>query len=154
MDIRLRPLRADEFPEFLAALRTEYLRGLVEEAGVPPKEAEEKAAADHDSLFPEGAAEPQHHISLLENAQGDRVGHVFWSPRRGDRAYVYDLFVEERFRGQGVGKRALELVEADARSEGLRGIDLNVWGGNEAARALYRKAGFSERAVFMSKELA
>jgi len=55
---------------------------------------------------------------------------------------------------QGLGLRALELVEADVRDRGLPGIDLNVWGGNAAARSLYRQAGFAERAVFMTKELA
>jgi ribosomal protein S18 acetylase RimI-like enzyme len=64
------------------------------------------------------------------------------------------LFIDERFRGQGLGRKALELVEADARDAGLRGIDLNVWGRNDVARRLYRPAGFDERAVFMSKELA
>jgi ribosomal protein S18 acetylase RimI-like enzyme len=88
------------------------------------------------------------------NDGGDGVGHVFWAPRGSGRAYVYDLFIEERFRGQGLGRKALELVEAEARAAGLRGIDLNVWGGNAAARRLYGSAGFFERAVFMSKELA
>jgi ribosomal protein S18 acetylase RimI-like enzyme len=35
----------------------------------------------------------------------------------------------------------------------LSGIDLNVWGRNDIARALYRTAGYYERAVAMSKEL-
>ena len=66
---------------------------------------------------------------------------------------LYELFVDEPFRGQDLGRRALELLDAEARAEDLPGIDLNVWGGNETARALYRSAGFHERAVFMSKEL-
>ena len=90
MDIRLRPLRDEEFETYLAAQRAEYARGLV----------------------------------------------------------------EEHFRGRGLGRKALELIEEEARAEDLRGIDLNVWGGNDAARALYRTAGYYERAVSMSKELA
>jgi ribosomal protein S18 acetylase RimI-like enzyme len=154
VDIRLRPLREGEFAEFLLALRREYVRGLVEEAGMTAAEAEQKADADHALLFPDGVAQPQHRIAQLENGGGDRVGHVFWGPRGVSRAYVYDLFIDERFRGQGLGRKALELVEADARDAGLRGIDLNVWGRNDVARRLYRPAGFDERAVFMFKELA
>jgi len=117
-------------------------------------EAEQKANADHASLFPDGTMQPQHRIARLENAGGDDVGYAWWAPRGDSRAYVYDLFIEERFRGQGLGRKALELIEQEARAAGLRRIDLNVWGGNDVARRLYRSAGFDERAVFMSKELA
>lgn len=159
MDIRLRPLRDDEFRPFLDLLRMEYVRGMVEEAGMTPEAAEKKATSDHASLFPGGAPQPQHRIYLLEDeTTGDRVGHLFWAARQPPgsttmRAYLYELFVDEPFRGQGLGRRALELLEAEARAEDLPGIDLNVWGGNETARGLYRSAGFHERAVFMSKEL-
>jgi ribosomal protein S18 acetylase RimI-like enzyme len=154
VDIRLRPLHDDEFEEFLAAQHVEYARGLVDEAGMSPEAAVEKARADLASLFPEGVREPDHRIAIVEDvATGEPAGRVFWAPRRDDRAYVYDLFIEERFCGQGLGRRALELLEADAREAGFRGVDLNVWGGNDVARALYRTAGYDERAVFMSKEL-
>src|SRR5262249_10219802 len=128
VDIRLRPLRDDEFEEFLAALDAEYPRGLVDDVGMTPEEAVEKARADLASLFPDGVRQSDQRITVVEDAAtGEPAGRVFWAPRRADRAYVYDLFIEERFRGQGLGRRALELLEADARSAGLRGIDLNVW---------------------------
>jgi ribosomal protein S18 acetylase RimI-like enzyme len=160
VDLRLRPLRDDEFPEFLAFLRKEYVRSMVEEAGMTTEAAEDKADADHASLFPDRAPQPHHRISLIEEATtGARAGHLFWGERQPpgslrSRAYLYELYVEEPFRRRGVGRRVLELLEDEARAEGLPGIDLNVWGGNAGARALYRAAGFDEKAVFMSKELA
>ena len=159
MDIRLRPLQSDEIPGFLEFLRAEYVRSLVEEAGMTQADAEGKAAADHGSLFPDRTPQPHHRISIVEDAAtGERTGHLFWAPRQppgaaGKRAFLYELFIDEPFRGRGLGRRALELFEAEARGEGLPGIDLNVWGGNQTARGLYRSAGFDERAVFMSKEL-
>ena len=154
MDIRLRPLREDEFAQFLERARGEYVRSLVEEAGFTTEAAEEKATADHAAVFPAGAAQPHHRIAYLEDDEGRRVGYTFWAPRRADRAYLYELFIDEEFRGRGLGGKALELVETEVRADGLRGIDLNVWGGNAVARRLYRSAGYSERAVEMSKELA
>jgi len=154
VDIRLRPLRDDEFGQFLRAQRSEYERGLVEEAGLSAEEAEEKARADLGSLFPDGARQAHHRISVIENAaSGEQVGRVFWAPRGATRAYVYDLFIEQSARGQGLGRKALEHVEDEARAQGLSGIDLNVWGRNDVARALYRTAGYDERAIAMSKEL-
>jgi ribosomal protein S18 acetylase RimI-like enzyme len=160
MDLRLRPLEAEEFPRFRELLRREYVRSLTEEAGLGREAAEAKASADHEVLFAGGRPQPHHRIYILEDPEsGAPVGHLFWSPRRPpgsttDRAYLYELFIDEEFRRQGLGKLALELLESEARAEGLPGIDLNVWGGNDAARALYRTAGFREHAVFMSKELA
>ena len=154
MDIRLRPLRDEEFEGYLAAEQAEYVRSLVDEARLTPQAAAEKSRADHASLFPDGVRQAHQRISVVEDAAtAEPVGRVFWAPRGEDRAYIYDLFIEERFRGKGLGRRVLELVEEDARAERLRGIDLNVWGGNEVARGLYRAAGYDERAVFMSKDL-
>jgi ribosomal protein S18 acetylase RimI-like enzyme len=159
VDIRLRPLRDDEFQDFLEALRVEYVRSMVEEAGMTEEAAEDKASADQAILFPGGAQQPHHRIYVLEDVgTGERAGHLFWAERQppgslGTRAYLYELLIDEPFRRRGLGRRALELLEAEARAEGLPGIDLNVWGGNDAARGLYRAAGFSEKAVFMSKEL-
>jgi ribosomal protein S18 acetylase RimI-like enzyme len=160
VELRLRPLRDEEFPEFLEFLRREYVRGLVDDAGLTREAAEQKATADHAAAFPGGNRQAQHRIYLLEDAETDeRVGHLFWAPRRPpgsttDRAYLYELFIVEALRGQGFGRQAMELFEAQARDEGLPGVDLNVWGRNEPARALYRSLGFAERSVMMSKELA
>jgi ribosomal protein S18 acetylase RimI-like enzyme len=154
VDIRLRPLRDDEFDEFLAAQQAEYARSLVDEAGLTPEDAVEKANADYTALFPDGVRQQHQRMSVVEDAaSGEPFGRVFWAPRGPKRAYVYDLFIDERARGRGLGRKALELIEAEARADGLSGIDLNVWGRNEVARALYRTAGYYERAIAMSKEL-
>ena len=76
------------------------------------------------------------------------------SPDDPATAVLHVIAVDPAHRRQGLGRRVLELIEEEARAAGLHGIDLNVWGANDVARALYRTAGFYERAVFMSKELA
>jgi ribosomal protein S18 acetylase RimI-like enzyme len=159
MDLRLRPLRDDELPDFIERGKREYTRALVDEAGLPPGRAEAKTESDYASLFPDGAMQPNQHISVLVDADsGETVGRLFWGKRQppdgvGPRCYLYDIEIDERFRGRGLGRRAMELLEDEARTVGLPGIDLNVWGGNEVARSLYRSLGFVERGVFMSKEL-
>ena len=47
----------------------------------------------------------------------------------------------------------MELAEVEARRLGLARVELNVFGGNEAARGLYRSLGYAEWAVSMAKEL-
>ncbi|TML97973.1 MAG: GNAT family N-acetyltransferase [Actinobacteria bacterium] len=157
MTVRLRPLRDDEVRGFIDGLYGEYVRGLVEDASMSREKAEDKATTDHASLFPGGSPQPDHHMYIVEDEAGEVVGHLFWARRPAGsttRAFLYQIYIEEAFRGRGLGRQAMELLEAEVRADGLPGIDLNVWGGNDLARSLYRSLGFEERAVFMSKELA
>ena len=47
----------------------------------------------------------------------------------------------------------MRFVEDEARRRGVSGIALNVFGGNEAARSLYRSLGYKEFAAAMRKDL-
>jgi ribosomal protein S18 acetylase RimI-like enzyme len=157
MAVRLRPLGDDEVRGFLDSLHEEYVQELVEDASLSWEEAEEKATTDHAALFPGGNPQPDHHMYVVERETGEPVGHLFWAKRQAPgsswRGFLYQLYIEEPFRGRGFGRQAMELLEAEVRAEDLPGIDLNVWGGNDLARSLYLKLGFEERAIFMSKEL-
>jgi hypothetical protein len=51
------------------------------------------------------------------------------------------------------GRAAMQLAEQAARERGLDRVELNVFGGNTAARGLYRSLGYDEVAVFMGKNL-
>jgi Acetyltransferase (GNAT) family. len=46
------------------------------------------------------------------------------------------------------------LIEEEARRRGFTEIRLNVFGGNEIARSLYRSLGYAEFAVAMRKRLS
>jgi ribosomal protein S18 acetylase RimI-like enzyme len=61
---------------------------------------------------------------------------------RGREAFVDELYVEEKFRRRGVGRRAMEFVEERARELGVNAIHLEVDRVNDAASGLYRRAGY------------
>jgi RimJ/RimL family protein N-acetyltransferase len=56
--------------------------------------------------------------------------------------YDLGMFVDASWRGKGVGSRLLETAVAWARSTGANKIVLGVFPDNDAAIALYTKAGF------------
>lgn len=62
----------------------------------------------------------------------------------GLEGLVTDLFVEEKYRGRGLGERALELADDYCRSRGIGTIELQVEAENRAARAFYRRIGFAQ----------
>ncbi|MDB5296554.1 MAG: family acetyltransferase [Phycisphaerales bacterium] len=73
----------------------------------------------------------------------------------GRCGFVDELYVDPAARGRGVGRRALDLVAAEARALGVRVLMLEVSPENERAAKLYRSAGFGDRKYkLMAKRLA
>lgn len=96
---------------------------------------------------------------LLARVAGMPVGYASLvripkADARGGYLFVDELVVLEGFRRAGVASALLAHIEDEARSQGLAGVRLLVRPHNEAARALYRKAGFDEsETVFCEKRL-
>ncbi|HZK39080.1 MAG TPA: GNAT family N-acetyltransferase [Clostridia bacterium] len=56
--------------------------------------------------------------------------------------YIDDFCVDERARGQNIGKKLFDAVKIYAKEVGVYNIDLNVWAFNEGAIRFYEKCGF------------
>ena len=63
----------------------------------------------------------------------------------GREAFVDELYVEEGYRGLGVGGLALRLAADACQTMGVRALHLEVDRENQRARAVYEKAGFEDR---------
>lgn len=66
--------------------------------------------------------------------------------RNGGDCLVEDVYVEDAVRGAGLGRALMELATERALARGCRRMELDTHEENEAALALYRAFGFSERA--------
>ena len=55
-----------------------------------------------------------------------------------------EIYISPTYRGQGIGSRVVEFVEAEARRLGLKKLYLEVERNNQQARALYQKLGFQD----------
>lgn len=152
MRVRLRELSDDELPEWLAAARRFYVDDLQRHAGMTSAEAEEKAHRDHESLFSDGKPKEGQHLFTIEDEGREAIGRLFFATRPGG-VWLYELELEERFRGCGLGREAMLAFENLARELGAAKVTLNVFGGNEVARSLYRSLGYAEEAVNMGKRL-
>lgn len=67
--------------------------------------------------------------------------------------YIDDLCVDEKTRGQHVGKQLYEYVLNYAKTNGYYNITLNVWTGNESALKFYEKIGLKVQKISMEKIL-
>lgn len=55
--------------------------------------------------------------------------------------YIDDLCIDENCRGQHVGRKLYQYVLEYAKKQGCYDVTLNVWEGNDNARAFYEKMG-------------
>lgn len=67
--------------------------------------------------------------------------------------YIDDLCVDENARGAHVGRSLYEYVMAYAKEQGCYSVTLNVWEGNDSARAFYDRMGFGIQKTIMEKIL-
>lgn len=63
---------------------------------------------------------------------------------RGRFALLDELYIDEPFRGRGLGKDAVEFAAEWARRQGMAALRLEAGHENAAALALYRRTGFVE----------
>jgi ribosomal protein S18 acetylase RimI-like enzyme len=157
MPLRLRPVADDELAPFLASIRVGYELAMVRDAGLGEEEANAKAERDIAALVRDGRPVAGQHLFIIEETEtSERVGRVWLGERSPEQpiGYLYDIEIETRFRGRGLGREAMLLIEQEARRRGFVEIRLNVFGGNEFARSLYRSLRYVEFAVAMRKRLS
>lgn len=153
--VRLRPLTTEEYPAFLVASKAGYAEGIEIHGGQTHEAALQKADADFPAVLPLGLDTPGHVIFTVE-ADGVAVGRLWLAERQmaGRRVlYVYDITIHPEHQGRGYGRAAMRLAEDEARARGIGRIELNVFGGNEVARGLYRSMGYVETSAQMAKVL-
>jgi GNAT superfamily N-acetyltransferase len=67
----------------------------------------------------------------------------------GRYALLDEFFVEEAWRGQGIGGQALDFVEEQCRRLGVKALRLEVDRHNDRALDLYRRRGFEAHDRYM-----
>ena len=71
----------------------------------------------------------------------------------GRTAFVDELFIEEGYRQQGIGREVLALVDQFGKQAGLQVLFLEVAKDNLPAQALYQKMGYRERKYYLLAKL-
>ncbi len=148
-DLRIRPLAPADLATLLPVIRVFHAdEGIVWD--------EVRVRAGLESLL----ADPsQGRLMLFERGRelaGYFVVGFCFSLEFGGRIGLLDeLYVLPAQRGGGIGKRALDEVEALCAAEGLTCVRLEVSDGNDHAREIYRRRGYAlQSRRLMTKWLA
>ena len=85
---------------------------------------------------------------FVARRDGKALGCMALVRTGSDRGELKRCFVTEAARGQGVGFALLSAVEAAAREQKMKRIQLETGNRNNAALRLYRGCGFHDRGPF------
>jgi len=152
-EITFETLPFSELTGWINESRVQYIEERVA-AGDSRSEAEENANSSIERRFPSGSPAPGQLIGRLVSS-GQVIGFLWIGMTESDpeRWWIWDVQIDEKFRGQGYGRQAMLLAESLAREEGALTMGLNVFGNNTVARSLYSSLGYEETAVQMRKDL-
>ncbi|MEV6344818.1 GNAT family N-acetyltransferase [Actinoplanes sp. NPDC051851] len=155
--LTLRPMTDTEFQDWRAHLDRAFADAKIEAGTWDSGEALGLAREGNDALLPQGLSTPGHLLLKGVLDDGTPVGQV-WIGLGHPRgvlgcAYLYDIEISESHRGSGLGRALVAATEEAARSAGATALELNVFGTNTIAIALYSSAGFSVITQQMRKTL-
>ncbi len=80
------------------------------------------------------------YIITSEN-QKTKYGYLIYE-LEGKSLYLDAIYIDEPFRGKGIGKRTLELLEDETLQQGIYSIKLFVFAHNVRAAKLYEGIGY------------
>jgi ribosomal protein S18 acetylase RimI-like enzyme len=100
---------------------------------------------------------PQYAIFVAEDDSGQVAGLLTASHRwtlwhAGPCALIEELVVDERARGQGIGRALIQAALDWAKSEGCSEVEVSTELDNTAAQAFYRRLGFTSEALLLECE--
>ena len=153
----VRTMTPAEFDHWMATIAEEYAAEQVAAGRWSAEGAVERAHEENTQLLPQGLETPRMLLLQGIDADDEPVGHAWVSldhPRGApDIAFLYDIEVIESRRGSGFGRALLEAVEDATRQAGGAALELNVFGRNHTAIALYSSAGYDLITQQMRKTL-
>ena len=153
--VTLRPMTASEYDAWIDLALQAYAEERAAAVGIPLDVSVTRARAQLAGLLPEGHATPGMSLLVIVDADGNDVGYLWLGadPDRADTSFVWDIAIDAKFRGAGLGRAAMIAAEGIARRAGHTSMSLNVFGPNTVARGLYDSLGYRATSVQIVKSL-
>jgi ribosomal protein S18 acetylase RimI-like enzyme len=155
-DVILVPMIEEQFQSYLEQAVHRYALENIKAGYRTEEDAESKSKEDHLRLLHNGLDTPLNHLFVIKDpASGDQVGALWVKfEEDGSRSgFIYDLFIEEEHRGQGLGKATIRALEKLAKERAVRVLYLHVFAHNPVAIRLYQGEGFVVKSMNMERLL-
>lgn len=152
--IRLVALPNHDLEEWLALMWADYRTQLLG-AGFSSEEASLNIEQNGKALFDNGVPNQDQRVFHVLDEEL-KVGSLWLATREKQNAgewYVYDIMIDEEYRGKGFGRSTMRAAEDYVKSHGGAILELNVFGPNAVARSLYESLGYKTMTIGMRKDL-
>ncbi|MFF2410912.1 GNAT family N-acetyltransferase [Streptomyces sp. NPDC058092] len=150
-----RQMSAEEFARWQRTSVDTYAQSWVNQ-GIPAEQAMEKSRTDHARNLPDGIDTVGMHFRVLVHEDAV-VGHVWVSVSEespGEKAgYVFDVEVDEEYRGRSYGRALMWQAEHITLDAGAHRLGLHVFAGNTPAQRLYESLGYRTTQYNLAKTL-
>jgi ribosomal protein S18 acetylase RimI-like enzyme len=153
--VRLIPMTESEFETYLEETVPHYAADNVRAGYWSEEEALERSRKSYQDLLPQGVKTENNYLfTIRPEATGEKIG-ILWMKHEAPRPYgfIFDIMLDEAWRGKGYGKQAMLAIEGVAKGLGLETIGLHVFTHNTAAMLLYKGLGYGVTSQNMAKRL-
>jgi ribosomal protein S18 acetylase RimI-like enzyme len=147
----LRPITDSEYPSWMERAAASFAAGVGPARGLTPDEALALAYEQTEQLLPEGPATDRQLIWIAV-VDDEPVGSL-WISTTSKVPFIYGIEVDHAHRGKGYGRAIMLAGEEECRRLGHTQLDLNVFGDNTTAIALYDSLGYTVISQQMRKDL-
>ncbi len=153
--VRLEPLTEAEFQESIGRAIPRHAESQVVHGLWIPEHALEASRGEFHQLLPQGRQTPHFHfLKVLDEPEGALVGETWYSvEEQGGKVqfWVHWIWVDPALRRRGFATQILRRLAEIADEEGAERMGLSVLADNTPALTLYRKLGFADDRLRMSR---
>lgn len=155
--VGLELMTEEEFVGYRARSVVEFAEDKVKAGSWKEEEALELSEETYRKYLPDGIHSKEQYLYVVhQEGQQASVGYVWLNVSdtpAGMRAFLYDIIIEEEYRGQGFGQATMKALDETARALGATTIGLHVFGHNQTALHVYQKSGYAVTDYKMAKNL-
>jgi len=152
--LTLTPITAAEFQVYKNILISGYADQSVKSGRVAADTSVEWSEEEMVKILPKDLDTEGHFIFKIINTDSELILGYIWfanQPDNKEHAYLFDINLLEEHRGQGYGRKAMELLEIVLKEKGYVALGLHVYCFNEGAIKLYQSIGFETTSLLMRK---
>jgi len=153
--LQILPMNESEFQVYNENGIAEYARVSPNYRDLPFEEAIVLARKENETkILPNGFKTEGHCFLTIRNDQ-KQIGYLHFAtvPKGSTTAYFYNFNLDEAYRGQGLGKKSMELARDYLKGLGFKKVMLNVVANNTTAIKLYESFGFQTTQMNMERVL-
>ncbi|MGR3764021.1 GNAT family N-acetyltransferase [Rossellomorea sp. NS-SX7] len=150
--MNVKPMTPEEFKLFLEKSVVSYAKEKTRSGNWTEEESIERAKSDYKRFLPQGENTENNYLYSLHK-DNSQIGSFWLAVMPNNTGYIYNVEIEEDYRGQGLGKLAMKEIEMKAKELKLNKIELHVFAHNTTARRLYENIGYEVTNVIMAKSI-